>query len=102
MHTTSPSLMERLRRPDDGDAWTRFARLYTRALYFRGRRGGLAGAGAADLVQEVLIAMVPKLPAFRYGPAQSFRGWLRTVPLNKWREQARHRNPAAPGPDTPA
>ena len=27
MHTTSPSLLERLRNPEEGEAWPRFVRL---------------------------------------------------------------------------
>ena len=34
-------------------------------------------------------ALLPTLPAFRYQQHASFRGWLRTVTLNKWRERTR-------------
>jgi DNA-directed RNA polymerase specialized sigma24 family protein len=40
-------------------------------------------------VQEVLLVLVPKLPEFTYDPEQSFRGWLRTITLNKWRQRCR-------------
>jgi RNA polymerase sigma-70 factor, ECF subfamily len=89
MHTTSISLLQRLRQPGDQDAWSRFVHLYTPLLYYWARRAGLAEAEAADLVQEVLLALVQKLPHFAYDPEQSFRGWLRTITLNKWRERRR-------------
>src|SRR5262249_23520522 len=30
-----------------------------------------------------------KLPEFSYDPSQSFRGWLRNITRNKWRERCR-------------
>jgi RNA polymerase sigma-70 factor (ECF subfamily) len=91
MHSTPPSLLERLRRPGEEQAWDRFVSLYT-PLLFRWARGvGLREADAADLVQDVLALLVRKLPEFRYDQHKSFRAWLRTVTLNKWREwQRRH------------
>jgi RNA polymerase sigma-70 factor (ECF subfamily) len=98
MHTTPLSLLERLRQPADAEAWTRFVRLYTPLLCAWARRAGLRGQDAADLVQDVLLVLVQKLPDFRYDPHRSFRAWLRTVTLNKWREGARRRGlPVQPG-----
>jgi RNA polymerase sigma-70 factor (ECF subfamily) len=90
---TSASLLERLRRPDDRAAWTRFVALYTPLLYFWARRKRLQEADAADLVQEVMVQLFRKLPEFRYDPQRSFRSWLRTVTLNTWRERLRRRGP---------
>jgi len=89
MYTTSISLLERLRRTGDQKAWQRFVHLYTPLLYYWARRTGLAVEETADLVQEVLLVLVQKLPEFDYDPERSFRGWLRTVTLNKWRERCR-------------
>ncbi len=88
MHTTPVSLLERLRAPS-GDAWEEFVRLYTPLLFAWATRAGLQEADAADLVQEVLVLLVARLPEFRYDPSRSFRGWLRTVTLNKLRERGR-------------
>jgi RNA polymerase sigma-70 factor, ECF subfamily len=100
-HTTSLTLLQRLQSPQDRDAWGRFARLYTPLLYYWCRRAGLQEQDAADLVQEVFVLLVKKLPEFRYDCDGSFRNWLRTVTLNKWRESARRRNvrPVADGID---
>jgi hypothetical protein len=46
---------------------------------------------AGDLVQDVFAILVEKLPEFTYDPQSSFRAWLKTVTLNRWREQARRR-----------
>jgi RNA polymerase sigma-70 factor (ECF subfamily) len=94
MVTTSPSLLERLRRPDEQSAWARFVELYTPLLYSWARRAGLQAADAADLVQDVFAVLVRQMPAFVYAPGKSFRGWLRTVTLNKWREKRRRRSEA--------
>jgi RNA polymerase sigma-70 factor (ECF subfamily) len=42
-------------------------------------------------VQEVFAVLVQKLPGFNYDGHKSFRSWLRTVTLNKWRDRQRQR-----------
>ncbi len=88
---TPASLLERLRLPGDAAAWDWFARLYTPLLFFWARRTGLQESDAADLVQEVFVLLLRKLPEFRYERGGSFRGWLRTVLVHKWHEQVRRR-----------
>ncbi|HEY7158293.1 MAG TPA: sigma-70 family RNA polymerase sigma factor [Gemmataceae bacterium] len=91
MHTTSISLLERLRRLEERSAWERFVELYTPLLYFWTCRLGMTEADAADLVQEVFAVLVEKLPAFQYDAGRSFRAWLRTITYNKWRDFQRRR-----------
>lgn len=86
MQTTPASLLERLRGPGDPEAWDRFVSLYTPLIFSWGRRAGLQDEDAADLVQEVFVILVQTLPKFAYDQHQSFRAWLRTVTLNKWRD----------------
>jgi RNA polymerase sigma-70 factor (ECF subfamily) len=100
MHTTSASLLERLRLPTDEAAWERFVQLYTPLIYYWARHLGLQPSDAADLVQDVLTALVRKLPEFDYDRHRSFRNWLRTVTLNCWRNNRRRR--AVPVLDSPA
>jgi RNA polymerase sigma-70 factor (ECF subfamily) len=88
---TSASLLARLCEPDAQDAWARFVELYTPLLYYWARRLGLPAQDTADLVRDVLTLLVQKLPEFRYERGKSFRAWLRTVALNKWRENQRRR-----------
>jgi RNA polymerase sigma-70 factor (ECF subfamily) len=108
MDDTPASLLERLRGPTNQEAWTRFTRLYTPLLFHWVRRLGLGTEDAADLVQDVLVTLVRELPRFEYDRGGSFRNWLRTVTLNRWRNSRRRRVervlPAAgPGPeDVPA
>jgi RNA polymerase sigma-70 factor (ECF subfamily) len=91
MEQTSASLLEQVRNPADQEAWNRFVVLYTPLLYQWARGAGLQPSDAADLVQDVFIVLVRKLPDFRYDPHGSFRAWLKTVTLNKWRETQRAR-----------
>jgi RNA polymerase sigma-70 factor (ECF subfamily) len=86
MDTTPVSLLEQLRQPADEAAWRRFVHLYTPLLYSWARRVNLQDQDASDLVQDVLIVLVRKLPEFQYDKRKKFRAWLRTVLLNKWRD----------------
>jgi RNA polymerase sigma-70 factor (ECF subfamily) len=98
MLSTSPSLLERLRQPGDQKAWQRFTELYTPLLYAQACRLERRPEDAADLVQEVFVLLLEKLPSFHYDPKQSFRAWLRTLLLNKWRDRCRRRQPGAQDP----
>jgi RNA polymerase sigma-70 factor (ECF subfamily) len=89
MLTTSPSLLERLRQPGERLAWDRFVELYTPLLLSWARRAGLQEQDAADLVQDVFVTLVQTLPTFAYDRHNSFRAWLRTVTLNKWRDRCK-------------
>ncbi len=109
---TPASLLERLQRPGEEQAWARFVELYTPLLHYWARRAGCREADAADLVQDILTLLVCKLPQFHYKEGGSFRSWLRAVTLNKWREKRRHESlhpcpgcnglPEVPGPDAQA
>jgi RNA polymerase sigma-70 factor (ECF subfamily) len=66
--------------------------LYTPVLYCWAGKLGLQEADAADLVQEVFVQLQRKLPEFQYDAGKhSFRGWLRTLLVNKWRELHRRK-----------
>jgi RNA polymerase sigma-70 factor (ECF subfamily) len=93
MNTTHPSLLQQLKQSADQAeskaAWNWFVRLYTPLLFYWARRFGLQDHDAADLVQDVFTVLVKKLPEFSYDGTGSFRGWLRTVTLNKFRDRLR-------------
>src|SRR5919201_379636 len=100
MHTTPVSLLLRLTQPGASEnttrAWGRFVELFTPLLYEWAGRLGLQPHDAADLVQNVFLVLVRKLPEFRYDGRQSFRGWLRVILTNLWRDQARRAPAPAP------
>jgi RNA polymerase sigma-70 factor (ECF subfamily) len=89
MQSTSASLLQRLREPDAHEAWDRFVELYTPLLYFWVCQTGLQAAEAGDVVQDVLVVLLQRLPEFGYERGRSFRNWLWTITKNKCRERAR-------------
>jgi RNA polymerase sigma factor (sigma-70 family) len=97
---TSVSLLERLQaRPDDA-SWRRLLELYRPLLHAWLRRYAVQDQDADDLVQEVLTTLVTELPKFRYDRERgAFRGWLRTILVNRlrgfWRK--RQNRPIATG-----
>jgi RNA polymerase sigma-70 factor (ECF subfamily) len=95
MTTTPASLLQRLRSPDPpASDWERFVRLYAPLLHGWAVRAGMQEADASDLVQDVLVHLMQKLPAFEYDPVRGgFRGWLHTVLMNRWRETMRRKAP---------
>jgi RNA polymerase sigma-70 factor (ECF subfamily) len=90
---TRPSLLVRLRDPQDADAWRLFLELYAPVIYAFGRKRGLQDADAADLTQAVLQAVNSSVGRRDYDPAKgTFRGWLFGVvrnQLGKWRRGQR-------------
>jgi RNA polymerase sigma-70 factor (ECF subfamily) len=94
MTTTSETLLDRLRRPGDEQAWRRFVELYTPLILRWAHAQGLAGGDAEDLVQDVLALLIRKLPEFQYDRQQSFRAWLRTVTVNRCHDFFRRRGRA--------
>lgn len=92
MNSTSVNLLQRLKTEGAGDDWARFVRLYSPLIYCWIRSRGLSTADAAETLQEVLATLVDKLPRFEYDPRQRFRGWLRTLTLNKVTDWYRRQN----------
>src|SRR5262249_39314385 len=78
------SLLARLRDPRDGDAWQEFVELCGSLVYSFVRQRGLQDADAADLTQEVFLAVAGAVRNWHYDPAQgTFRGWLYGITRNK-------------------
>ena len=89
--SVSSTLLDQLKlqRPD---AWERFVRLYSPTIYRWCRRASLTADDAADVLQEVLAAVLLHLPDFRRErPQDSFGGWLATITRNKVRDHFRRR-----------
>jgi RNA polymerase sigma-70 factor (ECF subfamily) len=100
MIETSASLLERLRQQPDAASWRRLVELYTPLLRGWLRRNDVPAEDVDDLVQDVMEVLVRELPQFHYDPQRgSFRGWLRTIVVNRvrmfWR--SRQGQPLATG-----
>lgn len=91
MLSTPPTLLERLRRSDDPEAWGRFVDLYSPLLFEWARRNGVPESDAADLVQSVLVLLIRQIPKQEQQSGGNFRGWLFTVLRNCWRDLCRAR-----------
>lgn len=93
MNTTSESLLLRLNNlagdSIDESAWHEFVQIYTPLIFGWAKKIGLPDSDASDLVQDILLLAFEKLPQFSYDRQLSFRGWLRTVTVNKYREKRR-------------
>jgi len=99
--TTQPSLISRVRNPEDQPAWREFDRKY-RDLILRYARGrGLQSADAEDVRQIVMTNLAKGLRAFAYDPAKGrFRGYLGIVVRNAVSQHFRRPGVAAKALDT--
>jgi RNA polymerase sigma-70 factor (ECF subfamily) len=100
---TRPSLLMKVRDPQDRAAWARFVEAYTPLVFGFCRRRGLQAADAADVAQEVMRAVAAALPGFEYEPQRGrFRDWLFRVTRSKLCDfhRDRQRQPAGSGQTT--
>jgi RNA polymerase sigma-70 factor (ECF subfamily) len=98
---TSLSLLDRARRHDE-PSWHRLVTLYGPLVEYWCRRSGARTEDAADLAQEVFLAVAQGLERFeRRGPG-SFRGWVRGITRHKLLDYYRRagRQPGAAGGST--
>jgi RNA polymerase sigma factor (sigma-70 family) len=85
--TTNVSLLMRLgHHPSDQAAWEEFVNRYGAKIYSWCRAWRLQDADARDVTQAVLAKLAVRLRRFAYKPAQTFRGWLRTLVKNACRD----------------
>jgi RNA polymerase sigma factor (sigma-70 family) len=81
---TRASLLLRLRDRQDRAAWQQFVELYGSLIYGFARQRGLQDADAADLTQEVFLALARAAGRWQYDPRRgTFRSWLYGVTRNK-------------------
>lgn len=91
---TRPSLILRLRNPDDLRAWQEFAEIYQPVIHSLARKRGLQAADADDLTQEVLARVARSIDNWDPCPKKgTFRAWLATITRNlvvqSFRERSR-------------
>lgn len=81
--TTQPSLLARIRDPQNKAAWREFETKYRDLILRYCRRRGLQESDAEDVHQVVLLNLSRALPNFEYAPARGrFRSYLGTVVRN--------------------
>src|SRR5262249_4966439 len=98
---TDAALLDRLRDPNDAQAWQEFEAIYRQKVYEACLRHRRDQATAAGLAGAVLAHLREQLPRFQYDPTRGrFRGWLRRVVENALRSEDRAdalRGPTSPG-----
>lgn len=102
MAETSASLLEILRDQPDEAHWRRLVDLYSPLIAGWLRAYAAPTSDADDLVQEVLLVVVRRLPEFQRRPQiGAFRCWLRTITANCLRDfwRARRIHPQGTGHD---
>lgn len=89
---TRVTLLQRVRRQHDQQAWEEFVRYYRDYVYNIARRMGLNHHDAEEVVQTVMLKCWQKLPEFEYDSDKGrFRGWLCTVAGNEVKMLIRRR-----------
>lgn len=98
--TTSTTLLKVLGEDAKSPRWTEFAHKYMPVMSsYIARRYPMLDA--EDVIQETLVALVAKLPDYRYAPDEKghFRNYLIGIVHNKCRELDRARRKIADGRD---
>lgn len=95
--TTSTGLLQGI-RDHDRTAWQRIVSIYSPLVYGWTRRAGFQQADAADLTQEVMLAVLGHAARFeKRSPSDRFRAWLRTICKNKINDRYRSQKAAPDG-----
>ena len=80
MSLTRPSLLWRLRSPDDSNVWKEFAAIYVRVVNDYARSYGRCEHDQKDIVQNVWVVLCRIMPRFNYQPQRGgFRHLLRRI-----------------------
>ncbi len=79
---TRHSLLLRLRDHRNQEAWADFVGIYQPLIERMVRAQGLQESDAADVTQEVLLAIAKAADRWQTEPIERFRAWLRTATRN--------------------
>lgn len=98
---TQPSLLLRLRNPEDEDAWREFSAKYRDLVIGYCRRRGVQPADCDDILQMVWMNLAKGLRSFEYDPTLGrFRDYLRRVVRSAIARHFSRPNPARCALDT--
>lgn len=100
MVVTNPSLIQRVRDPDDHASWQEFVELYRPLLAGYVRSRGVNSADAETLVQDIIVKLWQSMANFNYDAKRGrFRTWLWQVTVNAISDFFRARKKQPPGFD---
>jgi RNA polymerase sigma factor (sigma-70 family) len=83
MADTPVSLLRRSQKSPGPEDWAELIDLYTEPLFRYALSRRLSTEDAREVVQQVFVVLVERLPGFDYDPVRSFTGWLLTIARNK-------------------
>jgi RNA polymerase sigma-70 factor (ECF subfamily) len=87
---TSHTLMMRVQQnPADPRAWDEFVKRYEPMIRVWCMRWGAQPSDADDVAQQVLLKVLTAMKSYKRDPRASFRGWLKAVTHNAWRDLTR-------------
>jgi len=93
-YRTCSNLLDRLKNPEDQEAWQRCNDLYSPLLFSVALKAGLRMTEAEEVRQQTLIALVKKMQTFKYDrSAGSFRSFLLHTAYWRIKDQLRKRQP---------
>jgi RNA polymerase sigma-70 factor (ECF subfamily) len=93
------SLLEQVRQRNES-AWRQLSQIFAPGVYRWCRNAGLQPSDAADVVQEVFLAVSENIDRFRRDRAgDTFRGWLWTIFRSKLMDHFRRRDMKPPEDD---
>lgn len=77
---TNKSLLDAVRDSPESEAWFRMVSIYDPLIAGWLRRIGISESEVPDITQEVLCAVVEKIPEFQHnGKTGAFRNWLKRI-----------------------
>lgn len=80
---TNPSLILRIKDPQNAVAWNELIAIYRPVIYRLARRKGLLHEDAEDLVQGVFMSVAKAIDRWEHGEGQPrFRNWLGRIARN--------------------
>jgi RNA polymerase sigma factor (sigma-70 family) len=90
---THASLLDAIKDPEHA-RWEQFHKTYRGLLIGVARKAGLNDHESEEALQDTLLSVAQKMPAFQYDPTKdSFKGWLLQIVRWKIADQFRKRWP---------
>ena len=94
MPTTRRTLLERVRDPEDEEAWSLFHELYAPLLYRYALGRGLDATDAEEIRDQCLSKIAQRLGSFEYDPDKGkFKAWLHQMARGEVIDHLRRRRP---------
>ena len=95
---TSQYTLRRAKNDIQSDAWSKLVPIYTPFINGWLHQCGIVDSDTPDLTQDVLIALIKKLPEFNHnGRTGAFRSWLKAITINHCRRYWEKKQKTVPG-----